>query len=250
MTFLKRFKHFSAFNLLLWSASAAIILGGIAALIIAFGPVDVLKNWTTTVGGEGKSFVAGQTVYFESKSEKLISIPGTSDRKLLCDAKGQYIEREITIGTVALNNPAGDLPLRKKALQLPLVQAFDDEQGNSTLPRVCRIHFNACYKPYGFRNHCEQAETERFIVTAEGKPTDNSGAVSVENESTNSDPTTTRSTTRSTTTTPQTATNQGSTTNSTTESTTTNNNTTVTPPATSCVVDTNLLGLVPIKLIC
>lgn len=256
------FTKFSAFNALIWTACLALLVAIIAAVYVIFGSIDVLKNWRTSVGGDGKTFVAGQVLYFESRSEKLISVPGTADRQLICDAKGQYIEREITIDSIDLKRPAGVNPLRKNALTLPNSEAFKDQQGAQTLPRVCRVRFNACYKVYNFRDHCEESETQKFIVTEvapEGVETDNSADVEdtiqpnapvrMPISSTPVAPTApsaTSSQSSTTTTTPQGST----TTNSTTESTTTNNNTTIEAPQPQCLVDTNLLGLIPIKLIC
>lgn len=238
-----RLKRFSAFNALLWSASAAIIALAIGLGIIAFGPIDVLKNWHTSVGGEGKTFVAGQVVYFESQSEKLLSVPGTADRQLICDAKGTLIEREIAIDAIDLKRPAGVNPPRKNGLNLPTAEAFKDQAGDQTLPRVCRIHFNACYnKIYGFRDLCEQSETEKFTVVENVLPeenTDNSNDVAdipsttFESQTSRSEPSQLPS---------------NSTANTTNE--TTNNTTTVVAEEPRCVVDINLLGLVPVKLIC
>lgn len=243
------FTKFSAFNFLIWTASLAIIAFMIGGIIVVFGPIDVLKNWTTSVGGENKTFVAGQTLYFESQSEKLISVSGTADRQLICDAKGSLIEREISIDNIDLKRPAGVNPLRKNALDLPLAKAFETNEGEQTLPRVCRIHFNACYKEiYDFREHCEESETERFTVVEtapEGVDTNNSDHVS---DIPLAPPAQQGSR-------PQSSSNQNSsnqtsstTTNNTTNETT-NNNTTV-EEAPACIVDTNLLGLVPVKLIC
>lgn len=228
---MKAFKKLNAFNVLLWSASFAIIAGSIVAIITIFGPVDVLKNWNTSVGGANKTFVAGQTVYFESESEKLLSIPGTVDRQLICDAKGALIEREISIDTIDTKQPAGVNPLRKNALTMPGAEAFKDQQGNQTLPRVCRIHFNACYwGVYGFRELCEQSETEKFTVvetTPQNVNTDNSADISDIPNTVN-----------------QTITQIE------TVQTPVTNNTTIEAEAPECAVDVNLLGLLPVKLIC
>lgn len=241
---MKVFTKFSAFNALIWTACLAILGGMVAGAIVLFGPVDVLRNWNMSVGGENKTFAVAQTVYFESESEKLMSVEGRADRYLVCDAKGNYIEREVAIAPVDLKRPAGVNTLRKNSFQMPEIDAFKDEQGNSTLPRVCKLHINACYTVYGFRTHCEQAETEKFTVVAElqeEQDDDNSDEVgdiqqsnapsrtqdqSVSNNPQNSSPVTN---------------------NTTTNNTTTNNNTTNEP---ACTVDVNLLGLIPVKLGC
>ncbi len=248
---IKRFKKFSAFNALMWSASLAIIAGAVGVAIVVFGPIDVLKNWKTSVGGENRTFVAGQIAYFESQSEKLVSVPGTADRQLICDAKGTLIEREIVIDSIDLKRPAGVNPLRKNGLNLPTAEAFKDQQGNQTLPRVCRIHFNACYEVYGFREHCEESETEKFTViekAIEGVDTDNSDEIS-DIPQTAPTPSISRGNVLQPSSNPSVPEPQAPVINR-TENNTTNNNTTVEAKPESCVVNTNLLGLVPVKLIC
>lgn len=243
----KVFTKFSPFNLLIWTACLAIIGGMIAGAMVLFGPVDVLRDWKMSVGGEGKTFAVSQTVYFESSSVKLTSAEGHADRYLICDAKDKYIEREVAINPVALNRPAGENPLRKNSFEMPKLVAFDDEEGVSTLPRVCRLHINACYPLYnGLRNHCEQAETEKFTVVAElqeGQSGDNSADVSdipaaptnQSNASRNRQPSTVAPT-------ENTSNNTGSTTN--------NNVTNNEAEQPACTLDTNVLGLIPIKLGC
>lgn len=245
----KIFTKFSAFNFLIWTASVAIIVGMVGGLIVVFGPIDVLRNWTTSVGGENKTFVAGQTIYFESQSEKLISVLGTANRHLVCDAKGSFLEREINIDNVDLKRPAGVNPLRENALTLPSAKAFETNEGEQTLPRVCRIHFNACYQEvYGFREHCEQSETEKFLVVEtapEDIDTENSEDVSALPLETIP----TQNNSQANIVSPRN--NTGGSTQSSNNTTTNNtNNTTNEAPAPVCAVDTNLLGLVPVKLLC
>lgn len=236
------FTKFSPFNALIWTACLAIIAGMFAAAVVLFGPIDVLRNWNMSVGGENKTFAVEQTVYFESESVKLTNNEGKADRYLVCDAKGVYIEREVAINPVELKRPAGVNNLRKNSFQMPSLEAFDDENGVSTLPRVCRLHINACYPVYGeLRTHCEQAETEKFTVVAklaDGEDSDNSDEVSdIEYNTTNVYPE------------PQ---SQGAANNpqNTTAHTTTNNTTNNTVKEPACTVDANILGLIPIKLGC
>lgn len=238
------FTKLSAFNVLIWTACLAIVGAMVAGLVILFGPVDVLRNWNMSVGGENKTFAVGQVVYFESESEKLMSVEGRADRYLVCDAKGNYIEREVAISPVELKRPAGMNTLRKNSFDMPLLQAFNDEQGNSTLPRVCKLHINACYPVYGFRTHCEQAETEKFTVVAtlDDNSGDNSNDVrDIQSTSTSGSQTQQQSQ-------QQAPVPQNSQNSSTTNNTTNNETIVVNEPA--CTIDTNLLGLIPIKLGC
>ena len=239
------FTKFSAFNLLIWTASLALILGIVGGLYVAFGPVDVLKNWEMSVG-QNQTFVASETAYFSSKSEKLISIEGRADRYLICDATTNDIEREIPIVSIPLNRPAGTNPERQNAFDVPKASAFNNAEDETTLPRMCRLNIDACYTVWGFRSWCEQAETEKFTVIAKSNGTE----TSEENSSSqsNADTSGVQSNDRVHT---QVPTNSESNTSSTvTNNTTTNNSTTNEAAQPKCTVDANLLGLVPIKLGC
>lgn len=236
------FTKFSVFNALIWTAIVTLITFTAVGLWILFGPIEVLRNWHMSVGGNNRVFEAGSVTYFSSTSEKLMNIEGRADRYLICDATVNTIESEIGISNVPLNRPAGFNPLRQNAFDMPSEEALGE------LPRKCRLHINACYTVYGFRKVCYQAETEKFTVIANN---DNDSDNATDDNTTSSDnmnqgiyPSFYYSENQSTannTASP----NPAPTTPSTGEGVESENSTTE-----SCVLDTNLLNLIPIKLLC
>lgn len=242
----KYFTKFSAFNALIWTATLAILLGVAGGLYVVFGPVDVLKNWEMSVG-QSQTFIAGEPAYFSSKSEKIISIEGRADRYLVCDATANDIEREIPITSIPLNRPAGVNQERQNAFDVPKASAFNNEKDETTLPRLCKLHIDACYTLWGFRSHCEQAETEKFTVIAKANG-DETGEENASGQN-NAGSTYQQGTQQNQSQAQQQEQNPTGSTQTTTNNID-NSATTVEGSKPACVVETNLLGLIPIKLGC
>lgn len=147
-----------------------LILAFIAAVFFMYlvtKPIDVLANWSVATSKQSKEgdlpvYYPGGTLEFISRSDKLIPAEGETVRIFDCDATETQPAREIQLDKLTANRPPGAITPKENSIIVPSVLEFNG------LPRICRIVFNVCYNDVIlWRDHCEAARTNDFIVQEE-----------------------------------------------------------------------------------